>query len=55
MLKLFTDQTLLSQHDVKRKPKLKVIQTILLRLLNLILILSLACLWVILSAKPALT
>jgi uncharacterized protein YjbI with pentapeptide repeats len=35
-------------------PKLKVIQPILLRLLNLILILSLACLWVMLSATPAL-
>lgn len=35
-------------------PKLKFIQPILLRLLNLILILSLACVWVMLSAAPAL-
>ena len=35
-------------------PKLKFIQPILLRLLNLILILSLACVWVMLSATPAL-
>ncbi len=34
-------------------PKLKVIQPILLRLLNLIWILSLACLWVMLAATPA--
>jgi hypothetical protein len=35
-------------------PTGKVIQTILLRLLSLILILSLAWLWVMLAAKPAL-
>lgn len=34
-------------------PTLKIIQPILLRLLNLILILSLACLWVMLTATPA--
>lgn len=43
-----------TQNGIARTPKLKVIQTILLHLLNIILILSLACLWVIISAKPAL-
>jgi hypothetical protein len=32
---------------------LKTIQAILLRLLSLILVLSLACLWVLLDAAPA--
>lgn len=36
-----------------RSPTVKVIQTILLRLLSLILVLSLAWLWVMLAAKPA--
>lgn len=37
-----------------RSPTLQNIQKLLLRLLGLILVLSLACLWVMLSAKPAL-
>jgi cellulose synthase/poly-beta-1,6-N-acetylglucosamine synthase-like glycosyltransferase len=36
-----------------RSPTLKIIQPILLRILNVILILSLACLWVMLTATPA--